>query len=298
MCKITITEDNYESVLLRIRRTTETYKMIHIGRVFRGERLKEIKHAVEIPVSTKFIRDKNGKMIQRKLILIDSDMTAVEHASHIEYRRTRVTNGEYSKMHYLIRLLFGNKQMIDLKIGDEIRFIPNNAFIVYSKGDWRTSTILPVLYWNMFIPNKFNKRKAPKYSDMSSLRSIYKSNDDDNTLDCLEHDELLHESNNLGIIITDNPTSKLENYIDLMHRKGYDKWCIGWESLPKYIGHKIFNMTTGVIGIVTWDTGYPGIISDEGPIDFTAGEFRHGSGSWIYMIGKSIISNKKDHFRV
>lgn len=50
-----------------------------------------------------------------------------------------------------------------------------------------------------------------------------------------------------------------------MMKNGYRKsqWEIGWESLPKYIGHKIYNKETKEIVTVIWDNGFPEYIKSD-----------------------------------
>lgn len=82
----------------------------------------------------------------------------------------------------------------------------------------------------------------------------------------------------------------LERYIERMSKE-YNKfsWEIGWESLPKYIGHKIYNRNTKQIVTVQWDEGdyYPKFINENGEeIDYYSYEFRHDRAFWIYKVGE------------
>lgn len=91
-------------------------------------------------------------------------------------------------------------------------------------------------------------------------------------------------------IITD-----LEKYIDLMTNK-YNQfsWEIGWESLPKYIGHKIYNLNTKQVAIVNWDTGFPQLLDLRGKeiVCFCA-DFRSGNAFWIYKVGENYNDSNK-----
>lgn len=81
--------------------------------------------------------------------------------------------------------------------------------------------------------------------------------------------------------------TNLERYIELM-TKEYNKysWEIGWDSLPKYIGHKIYNRNTKQIVTVQWDD-YPKFINKNGKEEyFSCCEFRHGEALWIYKVGE------------
>lgn len=54
---------------------------------------------------------------------------------------------------------------------------------------------------------------------------------------------------------------ELEKYVEMMAKVyGLTQWEIGWESLPKYIGHRIFNIDTLEIVTVVWDNGFPEMI--------------------------------------
>ncbi len=80
----------------------------------------------------------------------------------------------------------------------------------------------------------------------------------------------------------------LEEYIIRMKNAyGKTRWKIGWESLQKYIGHKIYNVKTKQTATVNWDDGYPHLLNNEGnEISCHASEFMHGEGNWIYSVGE------------
>lgn len=82
--------------------------------------------------------------------------------------------------------------------------------------------------------------------------------------------------------------TNLEDHIKSMKSKGFTKWKIGWESLPKYNGHYIFNTNTGEKVKVIFDD-YPPILEfkDGKKIYPNANDFRHGNGYWIYCIGEN-----------
>lgn len=82
--------------------------------------------------------------------------------------------------------------------------------------------------------------------------------------------------------------SELERYIDMMSSvHGLTKWEVGWESLPKYIGHKIFNTETSESVLVVWDKGYPEMMKENGKRDFFhCHDFRHDKALWIYKVGE------------
>lgn len=85
---------------------------------------------------------------------------------------------------------------------------------------------------------------------------------------------------------------ELNEYIEKMKNAGYTQWKIGWESIPKYIGHKIYNTRTKKVGILEWDNG-PLIKMEDGSIDIPyCSEFRHSSGEWIYKIGEDYFVYK------
>lgn len=80
----------------------------------------------------------------------------------------------------------------------------------------------------------------------------------------------------------------LEEYSAIMKNiHGKSRWKIGWESLPKYIGHKIYNTKTKQVATVNWDNGYPHLLDKENnEVSFHASEFMHEEGCWIYSIGE------------
>lgn len=81
--------------------------------------------------------------------------------------------------------------------------------------------------------------------------------------------------------------TELERYVDLMIKE-YNQfsWEIGWESLPKYIGHKIYNLNTQQVAIVNWDIGFPRLLDLSGKeIMCCCADFRGGNAFWIYKAG-------------
>lgn len=87
--------------------------------------------------------------------------------------------------------------------------------------------------------------------------------------------------------------TELERYIDFMTKEHNTfSWEIGWESLPKYIGHKIFNTKTNKIATVNWDNGYPQLFDENGEeIVCRCCDFRHDNAYWIYKIGENYEVN-------
>lgn len=77
---------------------------------------------------------------------------------------------------------------------------------------------------------------------------------------------------------------ELEKYVEMMAKVyGLTQWEIGWESLPKYIGHRIFNIDTLEIVTVAWDNGFPEMIKENGERGyFCCSDFRHDRALWIY----------------
>ena len=80
----------------------------------------------------------------------------------------------------------------------------------------------------------------------------------------------------------------LEDYSKRMEQKfNKTSWLIGWESLPKYIGHKIFNANTKKTVVVMWDNGCPESLDlDETRDYFHCEDFRHQNGYWLYKVGE------------
>lgn len=79
-----------------------------------------------------------------------------------------------------------------------------------------------------------------------------------------------------------------QEYVEKMQKIGIREWKIGWESIYKYEGRKIYNRVSKTIGTVQSQLGNYPVFTDEygNSIPYTADEFKHGSGSWIYIIGE------------
>lgn len=80
----------------------------------------------------------------------------------------------------------------------------------------------------------------------------------------------------------------LEQYVKMMEARGNVQWYIDWISILNYVGHKIYNTRSKIIGTVKLDE-YPAIVDEDGnDIPFCALEFKHGTvfGDWIYKIGE------------
>ena len=83
----------------------------------------------------------------------------------------------------------------------------------------------------------------------------------------------------------------LKEYIDFMTKEHNQfSWEIGWESLSKYIGHKIHNRNTKEIAIVNWDPGYPRLLDESGnEIICCRCDFRGGNEFWEYKVGEEYL---------
>lgn len=89
-------------------------------------------------------------------------------------------------------------------------------------------------------------------------------------------------------LLSGTSSKNLDDYCKMMSSRGQTSWEVGWESLPKYIGHKIYNRNTNTVAVVNWDEGYPRLFDKEDhKVPCCANDFRHGDGYWIYMIGEN-----------
>lgn len=80
---------------------------------------------------------------------------------------------------------------------------------------------------------------------------------------------------------------ELTKYIELQVQHGEYQWKIGWQSLPKYIGHKIFNINSRTIATLIWDE-HPTLYDMNGNVvPCHASDFLHGNGYWIYKVGEN-----------
>ena len=78
---------------------------------------------------------------------------------------------------------------------------------------------------------------------------------------------------------------ELEEYCEYMKKvHNMFQWQIGWESLPKYIGHKIMNTNTNQVVTVNWDEWF--YYDDDKDNYFVCNDFRGREGYWIYRIGE------------
>ena len=80
--------------------------------------------------------------------------------------------------------------------------------------------------------------------------------------------------------------------VDLEKTKEHNQfsWEIEWESLPKYIGHKIYNLNTKEIAIVNWDTGFPRLLNENGKeIKCNCSDFRGENAVWQYKVGEKYL---------
>ena len=134
MRKITVTEDNFEKVLEKLRKMCDKYKMLEFYRAL-SEDLTEVKCKTNSmglrSELDKEWRDKNGEYkykVKKKFFM-------------------------YSKMKSLIHLDLSASCALVISEGDKVQFFPFGGFIIWTDDDYTRFDNSLTIYKHIYIPD-------------------------------------------------------------------------------------------------------------------------------------------------
>jgi len=160
--KITVTEDNFLSILERMQKVCNKYRMLEFYRVF-DENMKEKKqfrsNAIGIREGITVIRDSEGNYKSKKtkkMYYANQFLLVNKHSfrNAFEQEQESYESKLYSKMNTLIHLDYGNGRVLVLHLGDKIEFLPFGGFIIWDSNERYNFDTAPIsIYKYIFIPD-------------------------------------------------------------------------------------------------------------------------------------------------
>ena len=176
MKKITVTEDNFEKVLEKLRKICDKYKMLEFYRAL-SEDLTEVKYKTNsIGFRSEFIRrNKNGKCkykVKKKFFMHSKYICVTKH----RFRRNYETNKEspyikcvYSKMKSLIYFDLSASSALVISEGDKVQFLPFGGFIIWTDNNYTRFDNPLTIYKYIYIPD-FIKGKIKNLEQEKTAR--------------------------------------------------------------------------------------------------------------------------------
>lgn len=185
MRKITITEDNFEKVLEKLRKICDKYKMLEFYRAL-SEDLTEVKWkstpiGFQIELDKEWI-DNNGEYryrVKKKFFMHNKYICVTKH----HFRKDYETNKEsynakymYPEMKSLIQLNLSASCALVIREGDKIQFLPFGGFIIWTNNDYTRFDNPLTIYKNIYIPD-FIKGKIKNLEQEKVIRKKEREED-------------------------------------------------------------------------------------------------------------------------
>ncbi len=162
MRKITVTEDNFEKVLEKLRKMCDKYKMLEFYRAL-SEDLTEVKCKTN-PMGfrselDKEWRDKNGEYkykVKKKFFMYNKYVCVTKHHFRRDYETDKESYNAkymYPKMKSLIHLDLSASCALVISEGDKVQFLPFGGFIIWTDDDYTRFDNPLTIYKHIYIPD-------------------------------------------------------------------------------------------------------------------------------------------------
>lgn len=159
MRKITVTEDNFEKVLGKMRDICNKHRMLEFFKAF-SEDFTEMKYKHN-PIGFK---DSNGKkrfFMNNKLVINSMIISVEKHKFRREYENNKesfVAKQIYPVCGNLITLDLSTDASWTIRVGDKVQFLPFGGFIIWvNNGSKALRFGNPIVnYKIVYIPNFIN----------------------------------------------------------------------------------------------------------------------------------------------
>lgn len=176
MRKISVTEDNFEKVLEKLRKICERYKMLEFYRAL-SEDFTEVKYKTNpIGFRSEFIqRNKNGKCkykVKKKFFMHSKYVCITKHPFRRDYETNKESNYIkciYSKMKSLIYFDLSDSCALVISEGDKVQFLPFGGFIIWTDNNYTRFDNPLTIYKYIFIPD-FVKGKIKNLEQEKTAR--------------------------------------------------------------------------------------------------------------------------------
>ena len=151
MRKIIVTEENFESILKRLQKICNKYKMFEFYRVF-SEDMTEKKDCRRNSIGFRH----NRKQIE--FFSHNSYVRVTKHRFREDYEMDKDSfNAKhfYTKIHSLIHLDLSGYSALVIGEGDKVQFLPFGGFVVWTDDDFTRFENPLTIYKHIYIPDFF-----------------------------------------------------------------------------------------------------------------------------------------------
>lgn len=181
--RIVLTEENYEDILKKIKKTTNNYRMLTRFQVFKEDLDHEEKQYRRGFLLKSFrCVQKNGWIVMKhNFHKLNFFIKATEHFFKVAYDENPESfdGNMYIKMHSLIHMSMGVDSALVLGLGDSIMFLPFGGFVVYTSDSFIHFAYEPLtIYKETFIPDylfgkiDFNKESTIRDNAIEAQNAI------------------------------------------------------------------------------------------------------------------------------
>lgn len=180
--KITVTEENFESILSRLQSVCSKYIMLRSYRVYDSDMKEEKEYRSGM---LRILRDvkisKSNKMkIILKISLNKSFIDVSKHRLREKYENNDLDKFDtkfYNETQPFIFIDLGYGCAMTISIGDKIRFYPFGGFSIYTDNEYLRFDGPLVIYKNTFFPCKkikdLEEEKLKRMKEWEEAMSIY-----------------------------------------------------------------------------------------------------------------------------
>ena len=167
MRKITVTEENFESILEKLKKICNNYKMFEFYRVLSEDMTEQKKYrrnSIGFRNSVKSRINKNGEQIYKKVkefFSYNKYVRVTKHHFREEFEQGKDSYGAkycYPKMKSLIHMDLSGGSAVVISEGDKVQFLPFGGFIVWTDDDFTKFENPLTIYKHIYFPDFFNGR--------------------------------------------------------------------------------------------------------------------------------------------
>ena len=179
MRKIIVTEENFESILSKLQKTCNKYKMFEFDRVFTEDMVEEKQYrrnSIGIRDEVKHIKDELGNLEDLKIVkrfFANSKYVRVtKHLFREEFEQGKDSYNAkycYPKMKSLIHLDLSGGRAEVISVGDKVQFFPFGGFVIWTDNDFTRFESPLKIYKNIYFPD-FIKGKILNLDEENSIR--------------------------------------------------------------------------------------------------------------------------------
>lgn len=163
MRKITVTEDNFEKILEKLRKMCNTYKMLEFYRAL-SEDLKKVTYknnpmGFTRKLAKEWIDEKTGEYkykVKREFFIHNKYVEVTKHGFRRDYETDKESYNAkymYPKMKSLIHLDLSASCALVISEGDKVQFLPFGGFIVWTDDDYTRFDKPLTIYKHIYIPD-------------------------------------------------------------------------------------------------------------------------------------------------